>query len=181
MKNILTNMGWSNELFKLIYLIMTEEKLKLYNTLKTDEQCKSIIEKLEFWTLCKYKPNPDTWRIDCICLWREHNSSNINLITKVTRHFIWNIDINNLKWWQWFEIIWLPLSEHFIRLYINNLKFKDEIFKDYDDFEKDKEWYYKNKKLVCYNNIVKLLDNTKFLYEQSDECYNSICEALINL
>lgn len=153
-------------------LTPSPSQLKIYEILKTDEQVKKLIEKLEFWTLCNYKPNPDTWRIKCICLWREHNSSNINLITKVTRHFIWNIDIKKLKWWQWFEIIWLPLSEHFIRLYCKN--------KNIDCNFNRKDLYVCSTEFVWKEFWIRL-DNTKDFNSQSDECYNSICEALINL
>lgn len=141
-------------------LTPSPSQLKLYEILKTDEQCKSIIEKLEFWCYVKLY-----WNIEKIV-------SKYNWKYYTIRQSDDTILSNFLENDRTVENIWLPLSEHFIRLYCENNKI---IF----TFNRNEimiwTFYPKNKMTII------VIDYEKDFNSQSDECYNSIYEALINL
>ena len=89
-------------------------KQKLIDLLKSDEQTKQAMEKLEFgnyviihWTHCKVIEF--NWSNLKIWNWKRY------LNYKYPEHIWWNSqDKSNL------EIIWLPLQERFIRMYCEN-------------------------------------------------------------
>ena len=91
----------------------------------------------------------------------------------VDQHFLYQ---DNPEWSlfepekeQDYKIIWNPIQERNLRMYIMQLTFNDNHWEEYDDFEDSKEWYYKNRKLVMRNNITDILDNTKDLQDQTEE------------
>lgn len=143
--------------------MLTPSQLKLYELLKTDEQCKLLIEELKEWCILNKK------NIIYKIVIKTKNKCWINRIDLLNPDisFKLNNEIRDI-----FEIIWLPLSEHFIRLYCKN--------KNIDCNFNRKDLYLCSTEFVWKEFWIRL-DNTKDFNSQSDECYNSIYEALINL
>lgn len=151
--------------------MLTPSQLKLIELMKTDEQVRWLIEKQ--WDVYYINYN---WEIV-----KELKSKYIELITNdnfekikkwknISKEDIWKYYNSpaNIVW----ELIWLQLSEHFIRLYCLN---KNVITQIKSINYIDRTWLYINENFICN------LDNTRDFNSQSDECYNSIYEALINL
>jgi len=143
---------------------LTPSQLKLIEILKTDEQCKQLLEKLTFW--CRIKLKDYLWEKTV------HHS-----IWKLTFVFWFDVPFLNADDWKWKnsieEIIWLPLSEHFLRLYCENKLISCYISTNWYIRIQHTEWKQKRYSIK--------LDNTKDFNSQSNEVYNNICEALESL
>jgi len=139
-------------------------KQKLIDLLKSDEQIKEAMESLEFWCEIKYVLSDwstDIW-IYCFQLW---------LKMFLTDSWL-EVENSNIL-----EIIWLPLEERFIRIFCekNNIRFS--IHTNYywlDDILNFSAVY------IGWNEYCQI-DNTKDLNNQSEEVYQKIYEALLEL
>lgn len=137
-------------------------KDKLIDLLKSDDETRDAIEKLEFGCkikIQKYIYNPN-WVREII----------VTLIDRVTNTYRWEKWFFCKEWEYLFnqlkEIIWLPLSERFIRMYCRN------------------KWLltmYKSELQFNYTNISVELDDTRDFDNQDDTIYQKIYEALYNL
>lgn len=138
-------------------------KQKLIDLLKSDAKVKEAMEKLEFG--CRVKNDWEVYVLD-------------NYTYIVTSWYItepwYNIFIYSISIWKICdlteaEIIWLPLSERFIRMYCEN------------------KWIYiciTTSWFICWVDIDKpycKLDNTKDFDNQDDLVYQKIYEALLEL
>ena len=139
-------------------------KQKLIDLLKSDEQVKEQMEKLEFW--CKVNYLLSDWSTDiwiyCFQLW---------LKMFLTDSWL-EVENSNIL-----EIIWLPLQERFIRIFCkkNNIRFS--IHTSYywlDDVLNFSAVY------IEWNEYCQI-DNTKDFNNQTDEVYQKIYEVLYNL
>ena len=137
-------------------------KEKLIDLLKSDEQVKEAMEKLEFW--CKIYFN-DIVPHNRIITYNEANKkfSLDWLIPKI----LFDYEINPRVC----KIIWLPLSERFIRMYCLNNKIELSIYWT---------WYTTFKKRWKPISTI-IIDNTKDFDQQDDEVYQKIYEALLEL
>lgn len=129
-------------------------KEKLIELLKTCDEVKEAMEKLEFW--CKY------------------------IAKNYHPEIFWEYSERIYTWtthWDWIkEIIWLPLQERFIRMYCKN----KWLFISFDN----KNIYLQFRILLENNeNWIYTIDfnNTKGFDNQPDEIYQKIYEALYNL
>lgn len=132
-------------------------KDKLITLLKSDDEIKNEIEKLELGTRLKYE--------DDICIllnktdfWDYRVTKKIGFVSFDT---IIKKDDN-------FKIIWLPLQERFIRMYCRN-KFSNLITNSW--------WEIANP----YNFTIIETDNLKDFDSQSEEVYQKIYETLFSL
>jgi len=145
-------------------------KDKLINLLKTNKEVKNAMEKLEFGCKVNFKFNIDSWYSEWVYLWKNRKISTEPDLFRYNSN--WNVvwfDINNLKYGQQFQIIWLPLQERFIRMYTrNNIKKYPMAFFIEDSWE---IWYWHNSTLI-------VIDNTKDFDNQSQEVYWKIYKAL---
>lgn len=147
---------------------LTPSQLKLYELLKTDEQVKWLMEKLEFWCfimyenyICKFLNKTDFWDYRVV---KKLDLISYDLLIKKEDRF---------------EVIWwLPLSEHFLRLYCKNKWIKLVIQANWVVKIINFWWKELDKEIIT---IITNLDNTKSFDNQEDRVYNRICETLINL
>ena len=131
-------------------------KNKLIDLLKSDDETKTAMEKLEFGIKLEYE------NFKC---------------TFLNKTDFWDYRVIKSKWLisfdsiikkdDDFKIIWLPLQERFIRMYCEN---KKEIISMY----KNELQFYRNFKSIT-------LDNNLDFDQQDDEVYKKIYEALNNL
>lgn len=141
-------------------------KQKLIDLLKSDEQTKTAMEKLEFW--CKLIPiNIPSWKNDNFRI-IHYRWDCYGIVYK--RYFEWwyceDFIDSNIK-----EIIWLPLQERFLRMYCDNKNILIYIRCD---------WLLQIRQNWEYKDICKL-DNTKDFDNQSEELYQKIYETLLQL
>lgn len=143
-------------------------KEKLIELLKTCDEVKEAMDKLEFW--CKVIPiNIPYWKNDNFriihCRWDCYR-------IVYRRYFEWwhceDFIDSNIK-----EIIWLPLQERFIKMYCENTKkIRIDFFQEYvlvsNVFTKEK------------SQLIEL-DNTKDFDNQDDIVYQKLYEAIYNL
>ena len=136
-------------------------KEKLRELLKEVQEVKEQMEKLEFGALVKY-----VWNFPQYYEW-EHK----------ILHVLWDWETIETIWWKEqsmshtlckedYEIIWLPLSERFIRMYCEKKNINYSIHKD---------WFW-----IQYKWVIKI-DNTKDLENQSVTFYKELYEALLKL
>lgn len=149
-------------------------KQKLIDLLKSDEQTKEAMEKLEFGCVMKTK----TWIIRKFIEFERYNFKfYINKFYWIDKD--WEIKLVNKSQ---YTIIWLPLSERFIRMYClskwyncnfqnNNLIVIEKVWIDDIDIENNKQLLYK---LISYE-LLKDFDN------QDDLVYQKIYETLLEL
>lgn len=138
-------------------------KQKLIDLLKSDEQVKEAMEKLEFG--CKWINIYNSKNIETIC-------SNIlwwNFYSLYKEEFWVKIHYPHIS--QIKEIIWLPLQERFIRMYCENKKINIA-------FSNTELWHLNWDVILP---IICKLDNTKDFDNQSEEVYQKIYEALLKL
>lgn len=129
-------------------------KEKLRELLKTDDQVKEQMENLEFW--CSFKTQK---------------------CSEIIIHYI----IDNNIYWVWYkkpfskneiEIIWLPLQERFITMYLDNILW------DFDSYNVDYKWIF----LHIDDESIYIEVNKNFDYDnQSEETYIAILNALIDI
>lgn len=88
-------------------------KEKLIELLKTDDEVKNVMEKLEFWTQIKFDYErwrvlsvSDSWKITFLDLWN---------------YICYSDDNEPYDHKPVIEIIWLPLQDRFIRMYCENI------------------------------------------------------------
>lgn len=135
--------------------MLTPSQLKLYELLKTDEQVKKLIWWKEYYRV----ENQSKW----YCFeWTLEECKEYESKLKPRWFFISKKYTKKL----------LPLSEHFIRLYCENKKItctfnRNEIM----------IWTFYPKNTMT----IIVTDYEKDFNSQSDEVYNSICEALNTL
>lgn len=158
-------------------------KQKLIDLLKSDDEVKSAIEKLEFGTDLFYK-NWEEWiTTHETFIWMSHpyNWTSPQPIIKNHHNYciIKDIDIEDIKR---LYILTKPLQERFIRMYClskwyncsfqnNNLIAIEKVWIDDIDIENNKQLLYK---LISYELL-------KDFNSQSEEVYQKIYEVLNNL
>lgn len=167
-------------------------KDKLIDLLKSDDETREAMEKLEFgckilyWdknfprelTIDRYQSYIECWcrkwksALSAITWWRCETKWCINHWTS------WSSSIpkiceecsrkkNKCQFcWAYLEIIWLPLQECFLRMYCDNEKIDNQI---------NNSFIFINWKIVCE------LNNRKDFDYQNDIIYQKIYEALYNL
>lgn len=130
-------------------------KQKLIDLLKSDKEIKMKMEKLEFW--CKvYNEQTDTFWLVTWADWMDFNWTEDNYEHCISHY----------------SIIWLPLQERFITMYLNNK------LSDFNNYNVDYKWIF----LYIDDESIYIEIDKRYDYNnQNNETYKKIYESLYNL
>lgn len=144
-------------------------KKELISLLKSDDEVKTAMEKLEFGCRLKLKNYNEIIKIYYLDISKDLK---VWYISWVSLDWVRVFNIINID--DIYEIIWLPLQERFIRMYLNNkwIKFTIEDSVLYIRIVKW-DWYITSS--ICE------LDNNLDFDNQSEETYKQIFLAIKEL